>query len=107
MDEYQDTNFAQYVIIRRLGELHGNVCVVGDDAQSIYSFRGADIDNILYFTKIYPDTKVFKLEQNYRSTQTIVRAANSLIEKNERQIPKEVFSEKERGEAIGVFQASQ
>lgn len=62
-----------------------------------YSFRGADIDNILYFTKIYPDTKVFKLEQNYRSTQTIVRAANSLIEKNERQIPKEVFSEKERG----------
>lgn len=67
--------------------------------------QGADIDNILYFTKIYPDTKVFKLEQNYRSTQTIVRAANSLIEKNERQIPKEVFSEKERGEAIGVFQA--
>ncbi|WP_196070181.1 ATP-dependent helicase, partial [Bacteroides thetaiotaomicron] len=81
------------------------VCVVGDDAQSIYSFRGADIDNILYFTKVYPNTKVFKLEQNYRSTQTIVCAANSLIEKNERQIRKEVFSEKERGEPIGVFQA--
>jgi DNA helicase-2/ATP-dependent DNA helicase PcrA len=81
------------------------VCVVGDDAQSIYSFRGADIDNILYFTKVYPNTKVFKLEQNYRSTQTIVCAANSLIEKNERQIRKEVFSEKEKGEAIGVFQA--
>jgi len=79
--------------------------VVGDDAQSIYSFRGADIDNILYFTKIYPNTRVFKLEQNYRSTQTIVCAANSLIEKNQRQIRKEVFSEKERGEAIGVFQA--
>ena len=81
------------------------MCVVGDDAQSIYSFRGADIDNILYFTKVYPNTKVFKLEQNYRSTQTIVCAANSLIEKNERQIRKEVFSEKEKGEAIGVFQA--
>lgn len=79
--------------------------VVGDDAQSIYSFRGADIDNILYFTKVYPDTKVFKLEQNYRSTQTIVRAANSLIEKNQWQIRKEVFSEKEKGEAIGVYQA--
>lgn len=82
-----------------------HVCVVGDDAQSIYSFRGADIDNILYFTKTYPNTKVFKLEQNYRSTQTIVCAANSLIEKNERQIRKAVFSEKEKGEAIGVFQA--
>lgn len=92
-------------IVLQLTKENQRVCVVGDDAQSIYSFRGADIDNILYFTKIYPDTKVFKLEQNYRSTQTIVRAANSLIEKNERQIPKEVFSEKERGEAIGVFQA--
>ena len=105
VDEYQDTNYAQHSIVLQLTKENQRVCVVGDDAQSIYSFRGADIDNILFFTKIYPDTKVFKLEQNYRSTQTIVRAANSLIEKNERQIPKEVFSEKERGEAIGVFQA--
>ena len=105
VDEYQDTNYAQHSIVLQLTKENLRVCVVGDDAQSIYSFRGADIDNILYFTKIYPDTKVFKLEQNYRSTQTIVCAANSLIEKNERQIPKEVFSEKERGEAIGVFQA--
>ena len=105
VDEYQDTNYAQHSIVLQLTKENQRVCVVGDDAQSIYSFRGADIDNILYFTKIYPDTKVFKLEQNYRSTQTIVCAANSRIEKNERQIPKEVFSEKERGEAIGVFQA--
>lgn len=105
VDEYQDTNFAQHSIVLQLAKEHQHVCVVGDDAQSIYSFRGADIDNILYFTKIYPGTKVFKLEQNYRSTQTIVSAANSLIEKNQRQIRKEVFSEKERGEAIGVYQA--
>lgn len=105
VDEYQDTNFAQHSIVLQLAKNHQHVCVVGDDAQSIYSFRGADIDNILYFTKVYPDTKVFKLEQNYRSTQTIVRAANSLIEKNQWQIRKEVFSEKERGEAIGVYQA--
>lgn len=105
VDEYQDTNYAQHSIVLQLAKDHQHVCVVGDDAQSIYSFRGADIDNILYFTKIYPNTKVFKLEQNYRSTQTIVCAANSLIEKNERQIRKEVFSEKEKGEAIGVFQA--
>lgn len=105
VDEYQDTNFAQHSIVLQLAKNHQHVCVVGDDAQSIYSFRGADIDNILYFTKVYPDTKVFKLEQNYRSTQTIVCAANSLIEKNQRQIRKEVFSEKEKGEAIGVYQA--
>lgn len=105
VDEYQDTNFAQHSIVLQLAKNHQHVCVVGDDAQSIYSFRGADIDNILYFTKVYPDTKVFKLEQNYRSTQTIVRAANSLIEKNQWQIRKEVFSEKEKGEAIGVYQA--
>lgn len=105
VDEYQDTNFAQHSIVLQLAKNHQHVCVVGDDAQSIYSFRGADIDNILHFTKVYPDTKVFKLEQNYRSTQTIVRAANSLIEKNQWQIRKEVFSEKERGEAIGVYQA--
>ena len=105
VDEYQDTNFAQHSIVLQLAKEHQHVCVVGDDAQSIYSFRGADIDNILYFTKVYPGTKVFKLEQNYRSTQTIVSAANSLIEKNQRQIRKEVFSEMERGEAIGVYQA--
>lgn len=105
VDEYQDTNYAQHNIVLQLTKSNQRVCVVGDDAQSIYSFRGADIDNILYFTKIYPNTKVFKLEQNYRSTQTIVCAANSLIEKNERQIRKEVFSEKEKGEAIAVFQA--
>ena len=105
VDEYQDTNYAQHSIVLQLTKENQHVCVVGDDAQSIYSFRGADIDNILYFTKTYPNTKVFKLEQNYRSTQTIVCAANSLIEKNERQIRKAVFSEKEKGEAIGVFQA--
>ncbi|ADV44507.1 ATP-dependent helicase [Bacteroides helcogenes] len=105
VDEYQDTNFAQHSIVLQLAKNHRHVCVVGDDAQSIYSFRGADIDNILYFTEVYPGTKVFKLEQNYRSTQTIVRAANSLIEKNQRQIHKEVFSKKEEGESIGVYQA--
>ena len=105
VDEYQDTNFAQHSIVLQLAKEHRHVCVVGDDAQSIYSFRGADIDNILYFNKVYPEARLFKLEQNYRSTQTIVCAANSLIEKNARQIRKEVYSEKERGEAIGVFQA--
>ncbi len=105
VDEYQDTNYAQHCIVLQLAQRHRHVCVVGDDAQSIYSFRGADIDNILYFTKVYPETKLFKLEQNYRSTQTIVRAANCLIAKNERQIHKEVFSEKEKGEVIDVFQA--
>lgn len=105
VDEYQDTNYAQHSIVLQLTKENQHVCVVGDDAQSIYSFRGADIDNILYFTKIYPNTKVFKLEQNYRSTQTIVCAANSLIEKNERQIKKAVFSEKDKGEPITVFQA--
>lgn len=105
VDEYQDTNYAQHAIVMQLSEKHQMLCVVGDDAQSIYSFRGAKIDNILSFPEIFPRTKIFKLEQNYRSTQTIVSAANSLIEKNERQIRKEVFSEKERGEAITVFQA--
>ena len=105
VDEYQDTNIAQHNIVLQLAAHHGRVCVVGDDAQSIYSFRGADIDNILSFTKAYPGTRVFKLERNYRSTQTIVRAANSLIEKNQRQIHKEVFSEKEKGEPIGVLRA--
>ena len=105
VDEYQDTNFAQHSIVLQLTEQHQKVCVVGDDAQSIYSFRGANIENILKFTKVYRGAKLFKLEQNYRSTQTIVRAANSLIEKNREQIRKEVFSEKSQGEPIGVFQA--
>lgn len=105
VDEYQDTNFAQHSIVLQLAREHQRVCVVGDDAQSIYSFRGADIDNILSFTQVYTGTRLFKLEQNYRSTQTIVRAANSLIAKNKRQIPKEVFSEKESGEPIPVIEA--
>ena len=105
VDEYQDTNYAQHKIVLQLSKVSRMLCVVGDDAQSIYSFRGANIDNILNFPDMFPQTKTFKLEQNYRSTQTIVGAANSLIEKNERRIRKDVFSEKERGEAIGVFQA--
>ncbi|MCD8030259.1 MAG: UvrD-helicase domain-containing protein [Bacteroides sp.] len=105
VDEYQDTNFAQHRIVLQLSQEHRHICVVGDDAQSIYSFRGADIDNILSFSHIYPEARIFKLEQNYRSTQTIVGAANSLIEKNSRQIRKEVYSRNDRGKAIEVFQA--
>lgn len=105
VDEYQDTNFAQHRIVFQLTEKNQHVCVVGDDAQSIYSFRGANIDNILTFNKIYPNSKLFKLERNYRSTQTIVNAANSLIHKNQGQIHKNVFSEKEPGEKITVFEA--
>lgn len=105
VDEYQDTNFAQHQIVRQLATVHQKVCVVGDDAQSIYSFRGANIDNILLFNQQFPDSRMFKLEQNYRSTQTIVEAANSLIDKNRGQIPKHVFSEKDRGERISVIEA--
>lgn len=105
VDEYQDTNFAQHSIVQQLTGIHRKVCVVGDDAQSIYSFRGANIDNILKFTQLYNDARLFKLEQNYRSTQTIVKAANSLIEKNREQIRKEVFSKNEAGEPITVFSA--
>ena len=100
VDEYQDTNFAQQAIVYQLAKEHQQVCVVGDDAQSIYSFRGANIDNILDFQKQYPGSKLFKLEQNYRSTQLIVQAANSLIRRNERQIPKNVFSKNEHGERL-------
>ena len=103
VDEYQDTNFAQHRIVWQLTRQHQHVCVVGDDAQSIYSFRGANIDNILNFRDIYKDAKLFKLEQNYRSTQNIVEAANSLIDKNSRQIHKAVFSAKERGERLHVL----
>ena len=100
VDEYQDTNFAQQAIVLQLTKEHGRVCVVGDDAQSIYSFRGANIDNILDFQKQYEGARLYKLEQNYRSTQLIVQAANSLIHKNERQIRKEVYSENEKGEKL-------
>ena len=100
VDEYQDTNFAQQAIVYQLTKERQKVCVVGDDAQSIYSFRGANIDNILNFQSQYTDAKLFKLEQNYRSTQLIVQAANSLIRRNERQIPKNVFSKNEHGEKL-------
>jgi len=106
VDEYQDTNFAQYIIVHKLSESHRNLCVVGDDAQSIYSFRGARIENILNFEKDYPDYKLFKLEQNYRSTQNIVNAANSVIEKNTGQIRKTVFSKNDEGEKIRVVQTT-
>ncbi len=100
VDEYQDTNFAQQSIVYQLTKERQKVCVVGDDAQSIYSFRGANIDNILNFQSLYNNAKLFKLEQNYRSTQLIVQAANSLIRRNERQIPKNVFSKNEHGEKL-------
>jgi DNA helicase II / ATP-dependent DNA helicase PcrA len=106
VDEYQDTNFAQYLIIKKLAEKHRNICVVGDDAQSIYSFRGAKIENILNFRNDYNDYKLFKLEQNYRSTQNIVNAANSLIDKNKNQIRKKVWSANEEGDKIKVIKTS-
>jgi DNA helicase-2/ATP-dependent DNA helicase PcrA len=105
VDEYQDTNPVQHEIVRQLAQEHRRVCVVGDDAQSIYSFRGATIGNILNFRKTYPESKLFKLEQNYRSTKTIVNAANSLIAKNKEQIPKTIFSEKATGEKIRLISA--
>lgn len=105
VDEYQDTNYAQYVIIRRLSQTHSRVCVVGDDAQSIYSFRGAKIENILSFRKDFPSAMVFKLEQNYRSTRTIVEAANSVIVRNSKRMEKHCFSEGAVGEKIRVMKA--
>ena len=105
VDEYQDTNNAQYIIVRRLAQFHSRICVVGDDAQSIYSFRGAKIENILSFQRDYPQAKVFKLEQNYRSTQTIVDAANSVIDHNSRRLKKRCFSEGASGEKIRIFKA--
>lgn len=105
IDEYQDTNFAQYMIARQLMQNKGKIFVVGDDAQSIYSFRGANIQNILGFQNVFRDTKVFKLEQNYRSTQTIVNASKALIAHNEHQLHKDVFSEQELGEPIHIYQA--
>ena len=105
VDEYQDTNFAQHLIVNQLVKAHHRLCVVGDDAQSIYSFRGANISNILNLQKEYPDFRIFKLEQNYRSTQTIVAAANSLIAKNKEQIPKHIFSHNAVGTKISVVSA--
>ncbi|WP_270088093.1 ATP-dependent helicase [Sphingobacterium sp. SYP-B4668] len=105
VDEYQDTNFSQYLIVKRLAAVNENICVVGDDAQSIYAFRGANIQNILNFQKDYPEVKVFKLEQNYRSTKMIVNAANSIIANNKNQLEKNVFSDNEEGEKIKVNRA--
>ncbi|SEO07078.1 DNA helicase-2 / ATP-dependent DNA helicase PcrA [bacterium A37T11] len=105
VDEYQDTNFSQYLIVKKLAAINENICVVGDDAQSIYAFRGANIQNILNFEKDYPDLQVFKLEQNYRSTQNIVNAANSIIANNKNQLQKNVFSENQVGEKIKVMRA--
>ncbi len=105
VDEYQDTNFAQHVIVSQLCAESHKLCVVGDDAQSIYSFRGANIRNILNLRKAYPELRMFKLEENYRSTQTIINAANTLIAKNTEQIPKQVFSNKDIGDKIEVVQS--
>ena len=102
VDEYQDTNYVQYLLVNRLAQPQQNICVVGDDAQSIYSFRGADISNILNFQREYPDAQLFKLERNYRSTRNIVNAANSLIHNNVYQIKKNVYSEGEEGTPVGL-----
>lgn len=105
VDEFQDTNLCQYFIIRKLAAVRQNICVVGDDAQSIYAFRGADISNILNFEKDYPELRIIKLEQNYRSTQTIVEAANSVIAKNKAQIPKNVWTSNEEGQLVELIKA--
>lgn len=105
VDEYQDTNFSQYTIVRKLAAANRNICVVGDDAQSIYGFRGANIQNILNFEKDYPELNVFKLEQNYRSTQNIVEVANSIIKNNKHQLEKNVFSDNEEGDRIKIQRA--
>ena len=105
VDEYQDTNFSQYTIVKKLAAAYQNICVVGDDAQSIYAFRGANIQNILNFERDYPDLKVYKLEQNYRSTQNIVEVANSIIANNKNQLEKNVFSDNEAGDRIKVSRA--
>ena len=106
VDEYQDTNYAQYLIIRRIAAMRENICVVGDDAQSIYGFRGANIQNILNFKTDYPEQKLIRLEQNYRSTKTIVNAANSVIEHNKDQIKKKVWSDNVEGDLITVLRAT-
>ena len=103
VDEYQDTNYSQYLIVKKLAAVYENICVVGDDAQSIYSFRGANIENILNFKKDYPDFKMFKLEQNYRSTSNIVNAANSIIKRNKDQIQKDVWTSNAEGGKINII----
>ena len=105
VDEYRDTNSVQQKIVWQLSKEHLHVCAVGDDAQSIYAFRGANIDNILDFREQFTGTQLFKLEQNYRSTQRIVQAANSLIRHNERQIPKDVYSRNAEGERLELKEA--
>ena len=105
VDEYQDTNHSQYLIVRALSDRFQNICVVGDDAQSIYAFRGANINNILNFQKDYDDVKVYRLEQNYRSTKTIVNAANNVIEQNQNRLDKEVWTHNDLGEKIGVHRS--
>jgi DNA helicase-2/ATP-dependent DNA helicase PcrA len=105
VDEYQDTNYVQYQIIKKLAALHENICVVGDDAQSIYAFRGANIQNILNFKDDYPDHQLFKLEQNYRSTKNIIQAANSVIKHNEKQIPKIIWTANKEGDKIKLLSA--
>ena len=106
IDEYQDTNTSQYEIIKLLGAMHENVCVVGDDAQSIYSFRGATIENILQFQKDYDDVKVVKLEQNYRSSNSIITVANKVIDNNKNQLPKKLWTDKADGEKIRLVRTS-
>ena len=105
VDEYQDTNYAQYLIIKKLAAGHRNVCVVGDDSQSIYAFRGAQIQNILNFKKDYPECRLFRLERNYRSTRNIVDAANSIIEHNSGRIPKKCYADGEEGDKIKIIKA--
>lgn len=106
VDEYQDTNYSQSIILKRLAARHENICVVGDDAQSIYAFRGANIQNILQFQRNYPDARIYKLEQNYRSTQTIVKAANSIIQKNKEQLDKNVWTSNDEGHKIKLLKAN-
>ncbi len=106
VDEYQDTNFAQYLIVKKLAAQNRNIVVVGDDAQSIYAFRGADIQNILNFEKDYPELRVYKLEQNYRSTNTIVQASSSIIKHNRAQLPKEIWTQNDEGKLIDVLRAN-
>ncbi|MFM9027674.1 MAG: ATP-dependent helicase, partial [Bacteroidota bacterium] len=105
VDEFQDTNYAQYMVLKKLAAVYENICVVGDDAQSIYAFRGANIQNILSFERDYPDLKVFKLEQNYRSTKMIVNAANSVISNNKQQLPKIVWTDNDSGDRIQLLRA--